>query len=62
MWLGTLSYAAYLWNYPLTVWLRPHLEHAGLLAAVLAVPLAAFSWYAVEKPLAARRPRIAVPA
>ena len=24
--LGTVSYAAYLWNYPLTLWLRPQLD------------------------------------
>jgi len=63
VWLGTVSYAAYLWNYPLTVWLRPHLEHAGLVAAVLTLPLAALSWYAVERPLQPRpRPREAVAA
>ena len=50
IWLGTVSYAAYLWNYPLTIWLRPHAEHAGILAALLTVPLAALSWYAVERP------------
>ena len=47
--LGTVSYGAYLWNYPLTVWLRPHLDHAGLLAAALTVPLALLSWHLVEK-------------
>lgn len=51
VWLGTVSYSAYLWNYPLTIWLRPHVDHAGLLAAMLTVPLAAVSWYAVERPL-----------
>lgn len=54
VWLGTLSYSAYLWNYPLTLWLRPHLDHAGLWAALLTVPLAALSWYVVEQPLQAR--------
>jgi peptidoglycan/LPS O-acetylase OafA/YrhL len=49
VWLGTVSYGAYLWNYPLTIWLRPHAEHAGILAALLTVPLAALSWYAVER-------------
>jgi peptidoglycan/LPS O-acetylase OafA/YrhL len=36
VWLGTVSYGAYLWSYPLTLWPRPHLETgaAGLLAAV----------------------------
>jgi peptidoglycan/LPS O-acetylase OafA/YrhL len=49
IWLGTVSYPAYLWNYPLTIWLRPHAEHAGILAALLTVPLAALSRYAVER-------------
>lgn len=49
VWLGTVSYAAYLWNYPLTMWLRPHVDHAGLLAAALTVPAAALSWHLVER-------------
>jgi peptidoglycan/LPS O-acetylase OafA/YrhL len=49
VWLGTVSYAAYLWNYPLTLWLRPHTDLAGPLAAALTVLLAALSWYAVER-------------
>jgi peptidoglycan/LPS O-acetylase OafA/YrhL len=60
--LGTMSYGAYLWNYPLTLWLRPHVDHAGLLAAALTVPAAALSWYAVERRFVAPRPRVAVPA
>lgn len=58
VWLGTVSYGAYLWNYPLTLWLRPHVPHAGLLAAALTVPVAAASWYLVERPLGPR-PRVA---
>lgn len=54
VWLGTVSYAAYLWNYPLTLWLRPHVDHAGLLAAVLTVPAAALSWHLVERRFQAR--------
>ncbi|GIG39301.1 acyltransferase family protein [Cellulomonas phragmiteti] len=53
--LGTVSYGAYLWNYPLTVWLRPHVEHgAGALALVLTLGLAALSWHLVERPLQPR--------
>jgi peptidoglycan/LPS O-acetylase OafA/YrhL len=61
VWLGTVSYGAYLWNYPLTVWLRPHAENAGIWAALLTVPLAALSWYAVERRWQAptRRPELA---
>ena len=58
-WLGTVSYGAYLWNYPLTTWLRPHLAHgAGLVAAALTLAAAATSWYVVERPVLSRsRPR-----
>lgn len=61
--LGTISYGAYLWNYPLTLWLRPHLDHAGLVAAVLTVPLALLSWHLVERRLQApvREPVPVVP-
>ncbi|WP_209021948.1 acyltransferase [Nocardioides sp. 503] len=55
VWLGTVSYGAYLWNYPLTLWLRPHLDLAGPVAAALTLVLAAVSWYAVERPTQ-RRP------
>ncbi len=55
VWLGTVSYAAYLWNYPLTIWLRPHSDLAGPLAAALTLLVAALSWRLVEAPLA-RRP------
>ncbi|MDN4173590.1 acyltransferase [Nocardioides sp. SOB77] len=55
VWLGTVSYAAYLWNYPLTVWLRPHTDLAGPLAVVLTLGCAALSWRYVEAPLQRRR-------
>ncbi|WP_434444088.1 acyltransferase family protein [Lentzea sp. E54] len=49
--LGTLSYGAYLWNYPLTLWLRPELGgFAGPVAAVLTVVAAYLSWKFVEEP------------
>ncbi|MEV5002846.1 acyltransferase family protein [Nocardioides sp. LML1-1-1.1] len=55
VWLGTVSYAAYLWNYPLTLWLRPALDGAaGPVAAVLTVLAAALSWRLVEQPVADR--------
>ncbi|MCD4534105.1 acyltransferase [Nocardioides sp. cx-169] len=61
VWLGTVSYAAYLWNYPLTLWLRPHTDLAGPLAAVLTLLVAAVSWYVVERrwQTAARAPAAA---
>lgn len=47
--LGTVSYGAYLWNYPLTLWLRPSLDGlAGPVALVLALAMAALSWHLVE--------------
>jgi peptidoglycan/LPS O-acetylase OafA/YrhL len=53
--LGTLSYGAYLWNYPLTLWLRPELgAAAGPTAAVLTVVAAALSWRYVEEPVMRR--------
>lgn len=61
VWLGTVSYGAYLWNYPLTLWLRPYVDHAGILAALLTVPAALLSWHLVEKRFVSR-PRQAVPA
>lgn len=55
VWLGTVSYAAYLWNYPLTLWLRPH---PGL-AVVLTLVAATLSWRYVEAPLQRRRAAVA---
>lgn len=50
VWLGTVSYAVYLWNYPLTVWLRPSLGvAAGPTAAGLSVLAGALSWHLVER-------------
>lgn len=61
-WLGTVPYGAYLWNYPLSLWLRPHLDHgAGPLAAALTLLAAALSWRFVERPLARRRTPQPVP-
>ncbi|WP_424215907.1 acyltransferase family protein (plasmid) [Streptomyces sp. BI20] len=55
--VGTVSYAAYLWNYPLTLWLRPWHPVAGpVLAIALTLVLAALSWRLVERP-ALRRAR-----
>jgi peptidoglycan/LPS O-acetylase OafA/YrhL len=53
--LGVLSYGAYLWNYPLTLWLRPELgAAAGPIAAVLTIVAAALSWRCVEEPVMRR--------
>jgi peptidoglycan/LPS O-acetylase OafA/YrhL len=61
VWLGTVSYAAYLWNYPVTMWLRPHVAGAGIIAAVLTLALAAASWRLVEEPAQRRRVEVATP-
>jgi len=56
VWLGTVSYGAYLWNYPLTVWLRPHLGvAAGVTAAAATLVVAAVSWRLVEQPIQSRK-------
>ena len=56
--LGTVSYGAYLWNYPVTLWLRPSLgEAAGVVAVVVTLALAAVSWRYVEQPVLRRRDR-----
>jgi len=51
--LGTISYAAYLWNYPITVWLPPENNTDmplgwGLISIMLTVLAAVISWYTVE--------------
>ena len=57
--LGVLSYGAYLWNYPLTLWLRPELGAvAGPVAAVLTIVAAALSWRYVEEPVMRRGSRL----
>jgi len=61
--LGIVSYAAYLWNYPITLWLRGTFPAAELVAALLTVVAATLSWWLVEKPisrLARSSPRSAV--
>ena len=56
--LGTVSYAAYLWNYPLTLWLRPTLgDDTGWVALPATVLAATASWWLLERPLQRRRPR-----
>ena len=61
--LGTLSYGAYLWNYPLTLWLRPSLGVvAGPVAALLTVVAAGLSWRYVEQRFLVRPGRVPQPA
>ena len=55
--LGVVSYGAYLWNYPLTLWLREWGAAGALLAVALTVAAAAASWWLVERPVARWRAR-----
>ncbi len=56
--LGIVSYGAYLWNYPVTLWLRPALgDAAGVVAIAATVGLAAASWHLVERPVLRWRDR-----
>ncbi|GAB3852032.1 hypothetical protein GCM10028801_02500 [Nocardioides maradonensis] len=59
--LGTVSYAAYLWDYPLTVWLRPIGWYGGPLALLLTLVAAAASWRYLERPLLRWRDRERAP-
>lgn len=56
--LGAVSYAAYLWDYPLTLWLRGSFAGAELVAAALTVAAASLSWWLVEKPIARLAQRV----
>lgn len=50
-WLGHRSYSAYLWNYPLSIWLDAHSGTArALLATALTVMAADLSYRLVERP------------
>jgi peptidoglycan/LPS O-acetylase OafA/YrhL len=51
LWLGTISYAAYLWNYPLGWWLRDiGVEGAEYWAVAGTIGIATVSWFCVEQP------------
>ncbi len=51
VWLGTVSYGAYLWNYPFTLLVRPLGGPAAALLVIGATALAAgLSWHLVERP------------
>lgn len=57
--LGTVSYAAYLWNLPITQWLGDPRDLAGgTLGVVLTLLAATASWWLVERPAARLRHRL----
>jgi peptidoglycan/LPS O-acetylase OafA/YrhL len=57
--LGTVSYAAYLWNLPIQQWLGDPQDLAGgVLGATLTLLAATASWWVVERPAARLRHRL----
>jgi peptidoglycan/LPS O-acetylase OafA/YrhL len=52
VWMGTISYAAYLWNYLIRSWMvSPNLSaEQAVSTLVLTIVAAVVSWFAVEKP------------
>jgi peptidoglycan/LPS O-acetylase OafA/YrhL len=66
-WGGRLSYGIYLWHFPIVEALTQHHLGGGsasrfAVTVALAVPLAAASFFLVERPMQRRlRPRVAAP-
>ncbi len=60
--LGTISYAAYLWNYPVANWLagpdRSLTTAQRFATIVVTIAIAAVSWFVVERPAQRWRQRI----
>jgi peptidoglycan/LPS O-acetylase OafA/YrhL len=55
LYLGTISYAAYLWNYPLSKWIATALGDSpwvGVLVIAATIAAASASWFIVEQPIA----------
>jgi peptidoglycan/LPS O-acetylase OafA/YrhL len=58
--LGTISYAAYLWNWPISVWIADvgFGPATSVVSLVLTVTAATASWYLVEKPFGRLKSRL----
>jgi peptidoglycan/LPS O-acetylase OafA/YrhL len=57
--LGTISYATYLWNLPMTTWFgNPTSFPANVLPVLCTLAAATLSWWLVERPARALRGRI----
>ena len=61
--LGTVSYAAYLWNYPVVLWLSatPSIPNGPLLSLPITILAATISWWLVERPFLAWKARLDAP-
>jgi peptidoglycan/LPS O-acetylase OafA/YrhL len=62
-WVGRVSYAAYLWNYPLVIWLGPYMVgFTGLQRVAVTIPAtllaAQLSWVLIEEPVSRYRRRL----
>lgn len=59
LWLGTISYAAYLWNLPIALWAGTDHNHttAPVVSLVATLAAATLSWWLVERPIARWRGR-----
>lgn len=60
--LGVISYAAYLWNYPITWWLQDaDVTTWQIPAIILTIGAATLSWFAVERPFNRVKARLGAP-
>ncbi|MFJ6677532.1 acyltransferase family protein [Microbacterium sp. NPDC091382] len=60
VWLGKISYAAYLWNYAIAVWLHAAVDEwwVPLGGVISTIVMATVSWWAIEKPISQWRRRL----
>lgn len=57
--LGTISYAVYLWNYPISWWLRDTgAPEVPVTTVVLSILAGTLSWLLVERPVARFKARL----